>query len=348
MGYIPKVGNTTESHNHHDDDPKDVEFCQNVSDALRLNSQLMLSGWENIMNQTFGITTRKYQEFDQKWTAALDYTGQKIKNLYQRRLDGTLTEKEQNCYCNVAYDRYEAQQQQQQDVTLKKKKEEKEEERFTLDEVEAIMGGLLAAGVDTTGGMLSFRLLHLASSPEIQDKLYHALQPTLDVHGQLTRESLDLPYLHQILRESHRMGSSVITAPIKTLQTGMVVHGHLLPKGSVVMLETYSTGQQQEHFEDDVAKFVPERFAKEAVTARKGTQHEVVDHVFFQGPFSQGARKCPGSRVANLEAHALMAQWVLDWKMELPSHITHFSQVPYGLRTVITATLPAIQFTPRS
>ena len=229
MGYIPKVGNTT-SHNHRVDDPKDVELCQNVSDALRLNSQLMLSGWENLMNQTFGITTRKYQEFDQKWTAALDYTGQKIKNLYQRRLDGTLTEKEQNCYCNVAYDRYEAQQQQQQDATLKKKKEE-EEERFTLDEVEAIMGGLLAAGVDTTGGMLSFRLLHLASSPEIQDKLYHALQPTLDVHGQLTRESLDLPYLHQILRESHRMGSSVITAPIKTLQTDMVVHGHLLPKG---------------------------------------------------------------------------------------------------------------------
>ena len=64
------------------------------------------------------------------------------------------------------------------------------------------------------------------------------------------------------------------------------------------------------------------------------------------GPFSQGARKCPGSRVANLEGHALLAQWVLDWKMELPAGL-HFSDVPYDLQTVHTAQLPAIQFTPR-
>ena len=112
------------------------------------------------------------------------------------------------------------------------------------------------------------------------------------------------------------------------------------------MLDAYSTGHQQEHFDDPIEEFVPERFSKEAVAARKGTRHQIVDHAFFNGPFSQGARKCPGSRVANLEGHAMVAQWVLDWQMELPSGM-HFSDVPYDLETMLKAQLPTIQFTPR-
>lgn len=331
MGHLPKVSDPT-SHS----DPKDVEFCRNVTAALKLNSEFMVTAMEGILNAGLGIKTKKYKEYENSWDKAVDYAMQKVRELHQRRLDNTLNEKERDSYANMAYDRQ---------ATELEDKSANPAEFVQLNEVESIVGGLLSAGVDTTGGMLSFKLLHIASSPLVQDKLYHELQPTL-VNSKLTADSLKLPYLNEILRESHRIASSAQTVPIKTLQVDRPVHGHPLPKGSVVMLDSYSTGQQQEHFEDPVGDFVPERFSREIVAARKGTRHQVVDHAFFNGPFSQGARKCPGSRVANLEAHALVAQWVLDWKMELPQGL-HVSQVPYDLETVTTSHLPSITFAPR-
>ena len=122
----------------------------------------------------------------------------------------------------------------------------------------------------------------------------------------------------------------------------------MLPKGSVVILDGFSTGMRQEFFKDPVKEIVPERFLPDAVQERKGTSAQAVDHSFFNGPFSQGARKCPGSRLAKMEAHAIVAQWVMDWKIEMPSGYNHWTDVPYDQVTVTTALLPEIEFTPRS
>jgi cytochrome P450 len=215
-----------------------------------------------------------------------------------------------------------------------------------MKETEDIIGGLLSAGIDTTAGMLSWKLLHLASSPEAQDKIHQELQPTLS-HGKLTRESLVLPYLNACIRESHRLRNPIVTIPMKVLPEERSVHGQRLPKDSVIIFDGYSTGMQHEHFVEPVNEFHPERFSPEAVQERKGTDSQIVDHTLFKNPFSDGARKCPGSRVASLEAVAFCAQLVLDYKMELPSGIQHWSDVSYGLETVTTAYLPKIQFSPR-
>lgn len=50
--------------------------------------------------------------------------------------------------------------------------------------------------------------------------------------------------------------------------------------------------------------------------ARKGTASSILDHTLYRGPFSAGARRCPGSRVAGLEAHALLLALVSDWSIE--------------------------------
>lgn len=66
----------------------------------------------------------------------------------------------------------------------------------------------------------------------------------------------------------------------------------------------------------DPDQFKPDRWLPEAVEARKGTPAAMLDHPFFKGPFSEGARKCPGSRVAKSESLCLLvAQLILDWEM---------------------------------
>ena len=333
MGFLPRVSDPNAS-----SDPQDRAFCDNVAKGLRLGTLISRTPMENLFINVFKMKTPKYKEYEKAWKQAVETSQQKAEELYRRRSGNQLTEREEDSYANQAFARQAAEE---------NNSPENKEFHITLEETKQMAGALLSAGVDTTGNMLTWKLLHLASSPEAQDKLYHELQPTL-VDGKLTRESLAIPYLTQFLRESHRLGNPTITVPMKKFaHVGPRVHGLDLPKGSVVMLDGYSTGMEQEHFEDPVTDFVPDRFSKEAIKARKGTPHQIVDHSFFNGPFSQGARKCPGSRVANLEAHALIAQWVLDWKMALPSSVGHFSEVPYGLETLNTAYLPAIEFTPR-
>lgn len=213
------------------------------------------------------------------------------------------------------------------------------------EDVLHVLSGLTSAGVDTTAGYLSWRVLHVALDEQVQDHIFQELP-----EGDLTVDSLHphkAPYLHACIRESHRLANANVTIPIKKLQQDMDVHGVLLKKGEVVVLDGYSQGVDPDIVGEDALDFKPERFLPETVMARKGTKAgDILDHALFGGPFSQGARRCPGSRVAQWEAVVLLAQLVKDWKMSVPG-VSHWREVPYGLKTVTTATIPPLEFTPR-
>ena len=83
-----------------------------------------------------------------------------------------------------------------------------------------------------------------------------------------------------------------------------------------------------------------------AIDARKGTPAEVLDHPYYRDPFSQGSRKCPGSRVANNEVLILLSQMVLDWRMEAPEGYSNES-VEYSLKGMIHPTMPKLAFISR-
>ena len=65
------------------------------------------------------------------------------------------------------------------------------------------------------------------------------------------------------------------------------------------------------------------------------------DHPFYSGPFSQGSRRCPASRVAYLEVQAVLASLLLDCKITGPSNdVLHWSDTKGKLQTQ-TMSLPA-------
>jgi cytochrome P450 len=63
--------------------------------------------------------------------------------------------------------------------------------------------------------------------------------------------------------------------------------------------------------------FDPTRWFEHEVQNRRGTPAEILDHPLYKAPFSAGARKCPGNRVASYEAKILLSQLVLDWKISI-------------------------------
>lgn len=329
LGKCPRVTDPTVP-----TDPQDVEFCDTVASALRGSSKLMQSGHDIFWTKLLGIETNEYKEFAQNWDKAYQFSAEKTSSLLAKSMED-MSEMEKNSYTIAAKNRVES-----KGSTL------------TLKEAESISQGLIAAGVDTTGNNLNWKLLHLGLSPEAQERIYQeqlALSGGDPENVTITPESVvkeNAPFLHACIRESHRLANPAPSVPRKKFFKPISVHGIDLPAGTVLVLDGYSAGVNKEVVGEDAMDYKPERFLKDAVEKRKGTKSQIIDHAFFKGPFSQGARKCPGSRVANLETAALLAAICVEWEFTFPG-VKHWTDVPYGLETLTTCYLPAGEFKPR-
>ena len=95
----------------------------------------------------------------------------------------------------------------------------------------------------------------------------------------------------------------------------------------------------------DAREFKPERWLQDAVVKRVGTPAEVLDHPLVRGPFSAGARMCPGARVAHLDILCLLTRVVQDWKFELEDKsIVSIYDIPYKFGIVQQPVYPAPRF----
>ena len=125
------------------------------------------------------------------------------------------------------------------------------------------------------------------------------------------------------------------------------IHGSVIPKDSLFVLDAFSVGMDPE-IVDHPFEFRPERWLPDAVKARRGTPAEILDHPYYRSAFSQGSRKCPGSRVASNEVLIMLSQLVLDWKMAMPSEVQSVKDVDYKLSGFIQPIMPQLTFEARA
>jgi cytochrome P450 len=230
------------------------------------------------------------------------------------------------------------------------KRQAAEDSDITEEEMITLVGSGLSAAVDTTSGFLSWVILHLSLNPSIQERLYNDLQEDIfnddTANGRLTSNIVkNNPYLNAVVRETHRITPNSPVSVIKKVAKDITIHGQDFPADTMFIFDSFSTGKDP-NILDDPETYIPERWLPEEVVGRKNTHKAIIDNVFFKDPFSQGARKCPGSRVANNEIHALIAQLVLDWKIHAPG-LDSYKDVPYSLQGTVTPHLPKIEFSPR-
>ena len=223
----------------------------------------------------------------------------------------------------LRYDNNELDEAEQRSYLAGAIKRQRETNELTQDEVIELCLIALFVGVDTTSSVTAWNLMHLALNQDCQEKLYTELSTSLKEKGsnggtQLNVDVLEKkvsPYLHMCLRESHRITPAFTAAMWKgNSQKDIEIHNHHIPKGSMVQMGHISFDSE---YVEAPREFRPERWTTEGVASRKGTKSEVLDHPFLRDPFSQGARRCPGSRVATNEILAMIAQLVLDWKISV-------------------------------
>jgi len=318
---------------HTPTDPINKEFVENSIVSLALMVGQMLDKSE-VFKGKMGIVTPTYKRFEEAMDKVNEIANYKINTFKEKWERGELNEAEKASYIAHAFERQKAEGKVSQE---------------TMSEIAMLA---LNAGVDTTSTFICWALVHLSLNPEVQENLYKELKDNVEQNGgTLSSDMLSKtksPYLHAVLRESHRLTPVHPTTMMKGNSTKEIeINGKTFPKGSLFQFDSFSKGIKPEYFENpDV--FMPERWSAEAVEARKGTPSAIFDHQFYKDPFSQGARRCPGSRVAVNETLVLLSQLVLDWKFEPKENISSFKDVEYQQKTLVVPTIPSMKFASRN
>mmetsp|Transcript_27135 Transcript_27135/g.58088 ORF Transcript_27135/g.58088 Transcript_27135/m.58088 type:complete len:390 (+) Transcript_27135:834-2003(+) len=284
------------------------KFCERSLSATGLILPMMTSLTELAKNG-LGMKSELYSTFEKNFSVSRDIASLKLKNFQKRKENNELlNEFEKNSYSSLALDRFQA--------------SKGEEGAINEDDVaEIIVVGLVAA-LDTTSSLLNWCLFHLATNPEVQAELYREVSRNVAESGTdgLTESCFtksNSVYLDALLRENHRITPPVAFNLTKQNRTSDVeIHGKTIPKDNTFFLDSRSAGMDP-NFVKDPDTFDPSRWFESETKKRKGTPAEFLDHPLYREPFSAGARKCPGSRVANYEAKILLSQLVLDWKISL-------------------------------
>jgi len=316
-------------------DPINEEFVENSVQSLALMVYQIFDKTEVIKGR-LGITTPTYEKFEAAMDKVNKIANDKTLAFKEKWERGDLNEAEKASYVAHAFER------------------QKSDNSVSPDTMTELVMFALNAGVDTTSTFICWAMVHLSLNPDVQDKLYQELKQNLDENGgTLSADILTKtksPYLHAVLRESHRLTPVHPTVMMKSNSTKDInIHGIDFPQGSLFSFDSYSLGINPD-IVDRPEEFDPNRWSKEATMARKGTPAEVLDHQFYKDPFSQGARRCPGSRVAVNETLVLLSQLVLDWKMEPhpTANISTFKDVKYEQKTLLVPILPKMEFTART
>eukprot|EP00567_Pseudictyota_dubia_P018295 CAMPEP_0197433550 /NCGR_PEP_ID=MMETSP1175-20131217/1419_1 /TAXON_ID=1003142 /ORGANISM="Triceratium dubium, Strain CCMP147" /LENGTH=618 /DNA_ID=CAMNT_0042961967 /DNA_START=53 /DNA_END=1909 /DNA_ORIENTATION=+ len=315
-------------------DLEDLEFVRAAKIGLGTSGAVSRSLRDAIFVKTFGIETEQFRKMKENLDLAWKIGSDKIERFLERREKRELSEREKKSYLFRAMERYE---QGSSGVSLQEAKE-------------MSWGGIFAA-VDTTSGKMGWNVLHAALNPGVQERLYKEISTATSSNGgRLTPEILDrskTPFLHAFVRESHRLTPVVPIATRKRVASdNLTIHGVTLPRGSAVACDGFSLGQDPSYV-DEPRSFRPERWLDDAVASRKGTPKELIDHPFFKGPFSQGARNCPGSRVALNEVTVILSQLLLDYRISAPG-VSSLDDVAYAQHTVLEPRMPSLHFEPRA
>eukprot|EP00592_Proboscia_alata_P001234 CAMPEP_0194372104 /NCGR_PEP_ID=MMETSP0174-20130528/20411_1 /TAXON_ID=216777 /ORGANISM="Proboscia alata, Strain PI-D3" /LENGTH=606 /DNA_ID=CAMNT_0039150421 /DNA_START=363 /DNA_END=2183 /DNA_ORIENTATION=- len=189
---------------------------------------------------------------------------------------------------------------------------------LSTDDIEESVGTLLMAGVDTTAYFMGWLYINLASNSRAQAELAKELHNVLKGEDLTTVEQMNaLPYLRACLRETHRLTPVTPMTLIRRMKMDIDLGGYTVKAGQKLSLNLRAFPMNPEYVESP-HEFRPERFMPAAVSERKGTPSEVIDHPFFNDPFGTGSKRiCLGARVADAEIMCSAARLFHDWEIML-------------------------------
>ncbi|XP_029468909.1 1,25-dihydroxyvitamin D(3) 24-hydroxylase, mitochondrial isoform X2 [Rhinatrema bivittatum] len=171
--------------------------------------------------------------------------------------------------------------------------------QLSKKEMYAAITELQIGGVETTANCLLWAIYNISRNPRVQETLLQEIERVLAPDQIPNAECLKrMPYVKACLKESMRITPSV-PFTTRTLDKETVVGEYLLPKGTVLTINSHVLGSNEENF-DDWSQFRPERWLQERNSINP----------FAHIPFGVGKRMCIGRRLAELQLQLALC-WLL-------------------------------------
>ncbi|KAJ7026180.1 cytochrome P450 [Mycena alexandri] len=170
---------------------------------------------------------------------------------------------------------------------------------------------LLDAGSDPTAAFLLSLVLVLAVYPECQMRAWKEIDELVGAtHLPTPADLAGLPYIRALIKETLRFRPQFPMGVHHLMTDETTYKGHHVPKGSIVVLNTYGIFHDPDVFEDPWI-FNPERFLKSEHGTRPGRDANFRDNLIFGG----GRRVCPGQSVgrSTMELTAMRLIWGLKF-----------------------------------
>ncbi|XP_044515873.1 cytochrome P450 3A4-like [Gracilinanus agilis] len=186
------------------------------------------------------------------------------------------------------------------------------------------------AGYETTSSVLSFLFYHLATNPEIQEKLQKEIDAVLPNKEAVTYDALvQMEYLDMVINENLRLypiAGRIERVAKKTVE----INGLTIPKGTVVMAPPYVLHRDPEYWPEP-EEFRPERFSKE-------NKESINPYVYL--PFGAGPRNCIGMRFALMSMKVAVSRVLQEFSFR-PCKET---QIPLKLsnQPLLTPSVPIV------
>jgi cytochrome P450 len=155
---------------------------------------------------------------------------------------------------------------------------------------------LFLAGHETTAMALTWTWYLLAQHSDVEARLASELAAVLGRRPPTAADLPNLPFTDMIVREAMRLyppAAGFAREPIDDITVG----GYVVPKGSVVTVNTFALHRDPRFFGD------PERFDPERFTA--GWEERIPRFAYL--PFGGGPRVCIGNGFAMMEARLILA-----------------------------------------
>lgn len=166
-------------------------------------------------------------------------------------------------------------------------------------------------------------------NPESQEKAYQEVKEVVTSPDMFfDMDTLkQLVYVEAVLKEAMRM---IPVAPLIARENirDIVLDGHLIPKGTVLLMNIYALHRRSDVWGSDLERFNPDRFIGEEAKRR---------HPYAHLPFSGGPRGCIGFRYAMMSLKILLALILKNFKL---STDLKYNDIKYHYQISLNLAIP--------
>ncbi|KAH7409467.1 benzoate 4-monooxygenase cytochrome P450 [Cadophora sp. MPI-SDFR-AT-0126] len=182
---------------------------------------------------------------------------------------------------------------------------------FTTEQLQADSGLIIAAGSDGVAVTLAACMFYLLNNPHTLEKVTAEIRDSFASVEEIGNPKLgSLPYLHACLEETLRMNPPKPSSlPREVLKGGLLIDGHLIPKGVNVGSPLYVIHHDPEVFPDPWA-FRPERWISSLSTGV--TPEDVSAAKSACAPFLIGPMNCIGKNMSYIALKLALAHLLLN------------------------------------